>query len=63
MIVKICLIGKDPDTGKDQGQEEKGITEGEMVGWHHWHDEHEFEWALGIGERQGNLGDTTEWLN
>ena len=30
------LIGKDPDAGKDWGQEEKGMTEDEMVGWHHW---------------------------
>ena len=37
------LIGKDPDAGKDWRQEEKGMTEDEMVGWHHWLDEHEFE--------------------
>ena len=37
------LIGKDPDAGKDWGQEEKGMTEYEMVGWHHQHDGHEFE--------------------
>ena len=37
------LTGKDPDTGKDWGQEEKGATEDEMVGWHHQLNEHEFE--------------------
>ena len=41
--VKNWLIGKDPDTGKDWSQKEKGMTEDEMVGWHHWLYEHEFE--------------------
>ena len=41
--MKISLIGKDPDTGRDWGQEEKGTTENEMVGWHHRLDGHEFE--------------------
>ena len=41
--VKSWLIGKDPDTGRDWGQEEKGTTEDEMAGWHHWLDGHEFE--------------------
>ena len=36
------IIGKDPDAGKDQGQEEKGATEDEMVGWHHQYNEYEF---------------------
>ena len=40
--VKSWLIGKDPDAGKDWGQEEKGTTEAEMAGWHHWLDGHEF---------------------
>ena len=40
---KNWLTGKDPDAGKDWGQEEKGTTEDEMVGWHHWLDGHEFE--------------------
>ena len=39
---KNWLIGKDPDAGKDWGQEEKGKTEDEMVGWHHWLNGHEF---------------------
>ena len=41
--VRSCLIGKDPDVGKDSRQEEKGTTEDEMVGWHHRLDGHEFE--------------------
>ena len=40
---KSWLTGKDPDAGKDWGQEEKGTTEDEMVGWHHWLNGHEFE--------------------
>ena len=45
---KSQLIRKDPDAGKDWGQEEKGMTEDETVGWHHWLDGHEFEQALGM---------------
>ena len=52
---KNWLIGKDPDAGKDWGQEEKGETEDEMVGWHHQHSGHEFEQTLGDGEGQGSL--------
>ena len=48
--MKSQLIGKDPDAGKDWGQEEKGTTEDETVGWHHQLDGHEFEQALGDGE-------------
>ena len=44
---KSQLIGEDPDAGKDWRQEEKGTTEDEIVGWHHWLNEHEFEQALG----------------
>ena len=46
------LTGKDPDAGKDCGQEEKGATEDEMVGWHHQVNGHEFEQTLGDGEGQ-----------
>ena len=48
--VKNWLTGKDPDAGKDWRQEKKGTTEGEMVGWHHWLDGHEFEQAQGDSE-------------
>ena len=53
--VKSWLIGKDPDDGKDWRQEEKGATEDEMVGWHHWLNGHEFEQVLGVSEGQGSL--------
>ena len=49
------LEGKDPDTGKDWGQEDKGVTENEMVGWHHWFNGHEFEQTQGDSEEQGSL--------
>ena len=48
--VKSQFIRKAPDAGKDWGQEEKGTTEDELVGWHHWLDGHEFEQALGGGD-------------
>ena len=53
--VKSWLIGKDPDAGKDWGQEEKGTTEDEMVGWHHRLNGHGFGWTLGVGDAQGGL--------
>ena len=53
--VKNWLIGKHPDSGKDWRQEEKGMTEDEMVGWHHQLDGHEFEQALRVGDGQGSL--------
>ena len=59
--VKSWLTGKDPDAGQDWGQEEKGMTENEMVGWHHQLDGHEFEWALGGGDGQGNLARCSSW--
>ena len=52
---KSWLIEKDPNAGKDWRQEEKGTTEDEMVGWHHWLDGHEFEQALEVGGGQGSL--------
>ena len=51
--VKSWLIGKDPDARKDWGQEEKGTTEDEMVGWHHWLNGHELGEILGVGDGQG----------
>ena len=58
---KNWLIGKDPDAGKDWRQEEKGTTENEMVGWHHWLGGHEFEQTLGDGEAQGSLACCSPW--
>ena len=52
---KSWLIGKDPDAGKDGGQEEKGKTEDEMVGWHHWLNWCEFKQTQGDSEGQGSL--------
>ena len=71
--VKNWLIGKDPVAGQDWRQKEKGTTEDEMVGWHHWFDGHGFGWTPGVGDGQGGLAccgswvckesDTTERLN
>ena len=58
---KNWLIGKDPDAGKDWRQREKGITENEMVGWHHQLDGHEFEQATGVGEGHGSLACCSPW--
>ena len=58
---KSWLIGKDPDAGRDLGQEEKGTTEDEMAGWHHQLDGHEFEWTPGVGGRQGSLACCNSW--
>ena len=65
------LMWRDPDAGKDWEQEEKGMTEDEMVGWHHRLNGHEFEQAPGVGDKQGSLvccsprghqeSDMTEW--
>ena len=59
--MKNWLIWKDPDAWKDWGQEEKGTTEDEMVGWHHQLDGHEFEQAPGIGDGQGSLVCCCPW--
>ena len=70
---KSGLIGKDSDAGRDWGQEEKGMTEDEMAGWHHRLDGHGFGWTPGVDGGQGGLAccgpwgskesDTTERLN
>ena len=70
---KSWLVGKDTDYGRDWVQEEKGMTEDEMAGWHHWLDGRKFEWTPGVGDAQGGLAcccswghkesDTIEWLN
>ena len=53
-------MGKDPDTGKDCRQE-RGTVEGEMVGWHHRLNEHEFEQTPGDNEGQGSLACSSPW--
>ena len=58
---KSWLIWKDPDAGKDWGQEEKGMTEDEMVEWHHRLNGHEFKWAPGVGNGQGGLVCCSPW--
>ena len=60
-LMKSWLIWKDPDSGKDWRQEEKGTTEDEMVVWHHWLNGHEFEQALGVGNGQGSLACYSPW--
>ena len=72
-LAKSWLTGKDSDAGRDWGQEEKGMTEDEMAGWHHQFNAHEFRWTPGVGDGQGGLVccdswgrkelDTTERLN
>ena len=59
--VKSQLTGKDPDARKDWGQEEKGATEDEMVGWHHWLNGHNSEQTLGYSEGQGSLVCCSPW--
>ena len=71
--MKSWLIVKDSEAGRDWGQEEKGTTEDEMAGWHHWLNGCESEWTPGVGDGQGGLvccnswgrkeSDTTERLN
>ena len=58
---KSQLIGKDPDAGKDWRQEEKGITEDETFGWHHWFNGHEFEQTQGHNEGQESLAWCSSW--
>ena len=59
--VKSWLIGKDSDAGRDWGQEEKGTTEGEMAGWRHRLDGHEFVWTPVGGNGQGGLACCNSW--
>ena len=59
---KRWLIWKDPDVGKDWRQEEKGMTEDKMVGWHHWLNGHEFEQTPGDSEGQGSLACCSLWV-
>ena len=59
--VKSWLIGIDSDAGRDWGQEEKGMTENEIAGWHHRLDGHEFAWTLGVGDGQAGLACCDSW--
>ena len=59
--MKSCLIGKDPDVGRNWGQEEKGTTVDEMAGWHYQVDGHEFERTPGVGDGQGGLACCNSW--
>ena len=59
--VKSWLIEKDPNAGKDWGQEEKIATEDEVAGWHHWFNGHEFEQTQGDTEGQGSLEYCSLW--
>ena len=59
--VKSWIIVKDPDVGKDWGQDEKWVTEDSMLGWHHWHIGHEFEQTPGDSEGQGSLSCCRPW--
>ena len=59
---KSWLIGKDSDAGRDWGQEEKGTTEDEMAGWHHWLDGCESRWTPGVSDGQGGLAFCNSWV-
>ena len=61
LYVKSWLIGKDPDAGRDWGQEEMGTTEDEMAGWHHWLDGRESQWIPGVGDGKGGLACCDSW--
>ena len=58
---KNWLIGKGPDAGKDWREEEKGVTENEMIGWNHQLDGLEFEQSPGVGDGQGSLTCCRSW--
>ena len=58
---KCWLIGKDSVAGRDWGQEEKGTTEDEMAGWHHWLDGRESQWTPGVDDGQGGLACCDSW--
>ena len=59
--MKNWLIWEDPNAGKDWRLDENGTTEDEMAGWHHWLNEHEFEWSLGVGDGHGGLAGCSPW--
>ena len=61
LMQRVDSLEKTLDAGRDWGQEEKGMTENEMAGWHHQLDGHEFEWTLGVGDGQGGLACCDSW--
>ena len=61
LVERFDSLGKDPDAGKDWGQEEKGATEDEMVGWHHRLNGHKFQQTLGDSSGQGSLACCSPW--
>ena len=61
LMRRVGFIGKDPDAGRDWGQEKKEMTGEEMVGWHHRLDGHGFGWTLGVGDGQGGLVCCDSW--
>ena len=60
-LMQSWLIGKDSDAGRDWRQEEKGMTEDEMAGWHHWLDGSESDWTPGVGDGPGGLACSDSW--
>ena len=60
-VAKNWLIGKDPDARKNLRQEEKGMAEDEITGWHHWLSGHDFELPLGVGDGQRGLACCSPW--
>ena len=61
LLMRRTDSGKDPDAGKDWRQEEKGVKEDEIIGWYHWLNGYEFEWAPGTGDGQGGLACYSPW--
>ena len=62
LMQRVDLSEKDSDAGRDWGQEEKGTTEGEMVGWYYQLDGHEFGWTRGVGDGQAGLSCCSSWV-
>ena len=61
LMRRVDSLEKNSDAGRDWGQEEKGTTEDEMAGWHHWLDGRESECTPGVGDGQGGLACCDSW--
>ena len=61
LMWRVDSLEKDSDAGRDWGREEKGMTEDEMAGWHHWLDGRESQWTPGVGDGQGGLACCNSW--